>query len=126
MRRYKRKHKREGEFKSGLEQSISKRLPKGSKYEASNIAYVLPKKYKPDFDVPTEAGKIVYLEVKGWMRYEDQQKMRAVKFSNPDLDIRFYFPKDQKVQNSKMTNSQWCQKYGFPYAIGRLPRGWFK
>lgn len=117
--------KRTGKYKSVLEKKIAKLLGKRGKYECETLSYLLPKRYKPDFVVEL-SGRKMYLEIKGWFRYEDQQKMRAVKFSNPDLDIRMYFPKDQKVQGSKMLNSEWCVKHNFPYAIGRLPRSWYK
>jgi hypothetical protein len=120
------KYLRADGFRSGLEKTISKRLPKGTKFESEKIKYFIPKDYVPDFIIPTKSGKKIYLEVKGWMRYEDQQKMRAVKMCNPELDIRMYFPKDNKVQSSKLLNSEWCRKYGFPYAIEKIPRGWFK
>lgn len=110
-----------------LEKSVTKSLPRGRyKYEDEYLAYVIPHKYLPDFVITKHDGSKIYLEVKGFMRYEDQQKMKAVKFSNPDLDIRFYFPADKQVHKSKMKNSEWCEKYGFKYYIGRMPRGWWK
>ena len=118
--------KGKGGFRSPLEALVSKSLPKGMKFESEKIKYFVPKNYLPDFVYTRKDGKKIYLEVKGWMRYEDQQKMRAVKHCNPDLDIRFFFPKDNKVQSSKMLNSEWCEKYSFPYAIGKIPRSWFK
>ncbi len=111
---------------NSLEANVFKRLPKGARYEKEWIAYVLPKKYLPDFIVQTPSGHKIYVEVKGYMRYEDQQKMKAVKFSNPDLDIRFFFPQDKPIHKGKMLNSEWCKRYGFPCAIGRIPKGWFK
>lgn len=125
MKRFRRRSKRSGKYKSELEKKIAKVLGKRATYETEYIHYLLPKKYKPDFVVNKEAGKM-YIEVKGWFRYEDQQKMRAVKFSNPSLDIRMFFPTDSKVQGSKMKNSEWCEKYSFEYAIGTLPKDWLK
>ena len=93
-------------------------------YEAEKISYVIPKHYTPDFVVVKLDGAKAYLEVKGWFRFEDQQKMKAVRFSNPELDLRMYFPVDGKVQGSNMKNSEWCNKYGFKCYIGRLPRRW--
>src|SRR5262245_39724988 len=119
------RRKKKGEMNS-LERSVSTRLPKGKwGYEQDKLSYVIPHKYNPDFTIKTDS-RTIYLEVKGFLRWEDQQKMKAVKVSNPDLDIRFFFPRDQKVHKSKMLNSEWCEKYGFPYAIGKIPRGWFK
>lgn len=124
-RRYKKTSKRTGKYKSKLEAQIAKQLGKRATYETETLSYLQPKKYTPDF-VVAKADTKIYIEVKGWYRYEDQAKMRAVKASHPDLDIRMFFPNDNKVQSSKMTNSEWCKKYGFEYAIGSIPREWYK
>ena len=126
--RYKKKHVRADGFRSKLESEVSKVLEgKGLKvsFETEKLTYLLPKRYIPDFVVEYK-GKKIYLEVKGYLRFEDQQKMRAVKATNPELDIRFYFPRDQRVHTSKMLNSQWATKYNFPYYIGSLPKDWYK
>ena len=126
MRRFRKRSKRTGKYKSKLEEVIARRLGKKATYETETISYLLPKRYKPDFVVKRADGTKLYLEVKGWFRQEDQQKMKAVKFSNPDLDIRMFFPNDNKVQSSTMKNSEWCKKWGFPFSIGRLPKGWLQ
>lgn len=123
--RFQKRSKSYGKFKSKLEQEVNMMLPKDSKYEFETLLYVLPKRYTPDFNILAKSGKTIYLEVKGYFRFEDQQKMKAVKYNHPNLDIRMYFPRDNKVQNSGMLNSEWCEKYSFPYAIGKFPRGWF-
>lgn len=124
-KKFTKRSKRKGKYKSLLEASIAKTLPKNARYETERINYVLPKKYIPDFVVKTKDGRLIYLEVKGYLRYEDQAKMRSVKHSNPDIDIRLVFGADSKVQGSKMTNSQWCEKYNFPFCIGAPPKHWF-
>ena len=123
MRKFKKRSKRQGKYKSQLEASVAKRLGKRGKYEPVRLRYVVSRAYAPDFLVDTDGGPYL-LEVKGYLRYEDQAKMRAVKECNPEVDLRFYFPKNNKVMGSKMTNSEWCEKYGFKYTIGRFPRGW--
>lgn len=126
-KRYKRTGKRTGKYKSGLEDTVAKMLSRrDAKYETTRIPYVIPKNYIPDFTIKNNDGTIWHLEVKGWHRAEDQSKMRAVKFSNPEADIRFFFPKNGKVQGSSMLNSEWCEKYGFRYCIGKIPKGWFR
>lgn len=125
-KKFKLRSKRKGKYKSLLEASIAKTLPKNSKYETERINYVLPKKYIPDFIVKTKDGRSIYLEVKGYLRYEDQAKMKSVKHCNSNLDIRFVFGADSKVQGSKMTNSDWARKYNFPFCIGSPPKEWFQ
>lgn len=122
-KRYKKKSIRTGKYKSKLEALVAKMLGRKGRYETETLSYLQPKKYTPDF-VITKADKKVYVEVKGWFRYEDQAKMRAVKLTHPELDIRMFFPNDNRVQSSKMTNSQWCLKWNFPFAIGTIPKEW--
>lgn len=122
-KRYKKSSIRTGKYKSKLEALVAKMLGRKGRYETETLSYFQPKKYTPDF-VITKADKKVYVEVKGWFRYEDQAKMRAVKLTHPELDIRMFFPNDNRVQSSKMTNSQWCLKWNFPCAIGTIPKEW--
>ena len=124
--RYRKRSPKLGKFKSQLEQKIAKKLGKAGSYEFTTLNYLLPKRYIPDFHVTTKTGQQYYLEVKGYFRYEDQQKMKYVKISHPDLDIRMFFPVDGKVQGSKMRCSDWCVKYNYPFAVGSIPRDWLK
>jgi predicted nuclease of restriction endonuclease-like RecB superfamily len=116
------KNKKKGQFRSLLEHQISKTMPKrkGVKvtYESHSISYVIPRVYNPDFTIVLPSGRVIYIEVKGWYRQEDKVKMKCVKDCNPTLDIRFVFPR----KNNK--DIKWCEKYGFPYAIGRVPPEW--
>lgn len=116
--------KRKSKYKSDLERLVARMLGRKARYEQDRIAYVLPKTYIPDYTILLQDGHKIYLEVKGWLRVEDQRKMKAVKFSNPTADIRFFFPRDQRVQGSKMLNSEWCKRYNFVYCIGKIPKGW--
>lgn len=53
--------------------------------------------------------------------------MIAVKEFNPELDIRFYFPYDNKLRKSSKTRySDWCRKNGFPFYVGKVPKIWRK
>jgi hypothetical protein len=122
VRRYKRRSKRTGKYKSVLEKKIAKILGRKATYETEVLQYVMPKRYTPDFVVALPSDGRLYLEVKGFFRREDQAKMRAVKRCNPTTDIRMYFPNDNKVQGGRMTNSEWCKKYEFPFYIGELPK----
>ena len=111
--KYRKKHKRYGIYKSKLEQIVAKRLGKKAKYEPEKLRYVIPHNYTPDFVVTNKDGSKTYYEVKGYLRYEDQVKMRAVRACNPNLHIIFLFPKDQRVHRSQMLNSEWCRKNGY-------------
>lgn len=117
-------NKKKGQFKSQLEHKIWTSMPKkrGVKvsYETERIPYRTPGYYLPDFVVCFPEGRKLYIEVKGWFRAEDKRKMAAVKQCNPDLDIRMVFPSHNK------RNERWCAKHNYPYAIGSVPRTWFK
>ena len=124
MKRYKKKSLRTGRYKSRLEARVAKELGRKAKYEVDKLDYIVPakhRKYSPDFTI-IKTGNKIFIEVKGFLRYEDQAKMRWVKECNPDADIRFYFPYDNKVHLSKLKNSEWCAKHGFPCYIGVLPK----
>lgn len=96
-------------------------------YETHTIPYVLPKKYIPDFTITTKSGKTFHIEVKGYFRPEDVTKMKAVKFSNPDLDIRLLFAQDKPIRKgAKLTYMGWAQKHGFQAAVGKIPAAWLK
>ena len=120
------KAKRVGKYKSKLESIIAKRLGKKGKYEPTRIAYMRPGIYVPDYLVTPRTKSPFFLEVKGYLRSEDQAKMRAVKMTRPDLDIRFFFAQEGKIQGSKLSNISWCQKHGFQYAVGEIPRSWLQ
>lgn len=130
MRKYKKYSRKTGKFKSKLESTVAERLDKiGAlyEYEGESIEYVMPKKYIPDFIIEKKDGSKLYLEVKGWYRFEDMFKMKAVKRDNPGLDIRMVFAHDGKVSSkSDMRYSDWCDKNGFPYCIGDVPKHWIK
>lgn len=80
---------------------------------------------KQDVSLPLDDINI-YIEVKSWLDYEDQRKMKNVKRCNPLLDIRFIF-KDahKKLSTSNMTHAEWAEKYHFPWAQGEIPAEWY-
>lgn len=97
-------------------------------YETEKLNYVLEKNYWPDITITLTDGRKIYVECKGWFRPEDRTKMLAVKVANPETDIRFVFPRDNKLnKNTETTYSQWCERHGFPYHIGtEVPKAWLK
>lgn len=114
-------------YRSKLEEKFAdelKRLKANCAYESCKLNYVLERRYIPDFTVRTKSGKTIYLEVKGYLRPADRTKMVAVRKQNPGADIRFLFARNQLIKGSKMMYSDWCKKYGFKYAFGKVPKGW--
>lgn len=115
--------------KSDLEFEIWKQIRRKrveATYETEALPYIIERKYFPDFIIHSrELGKI-YVEVKGYLRPEDRSKLRAVKRANPSIDLRLLFAKDNRIPRSKMKYSDWAEKYGFQYAIGKVPEEWVK
>lgn len=87
------------------------------KYESEKISYLISGHYIPDFVLTTKTSKI-YIETKGHFRPEAKRKMTAVKKLHPTLDIRILFYSYSK------SSVKWCDKHGFPYAIGDIPDDW--
>jgi len=116
--------KRTTTFRSQFESRVARSLKRQEvsyAYEKLDLPYTVTRKYKPDFVL--ENG--IVIECKGYLDSADQRKMRAIKEQYPDLDIRMLFMKlDGKVQGSKMTNMQWCEKYDFPFAQEKIPKTW--
>lgn len=114
-----------------VECSLKRKLGRGRGsflYEKSKLKYTLYKNYIPDFEVTLKDGTSFFIEVKGYLRPTDRTKMAAVKRDNPEVDIRFIFPKDNKLNKSSPTTySQWAYKNGFPYYIGTdVPKEWLQ
>ncbi len=96
------------------------------RYERDKLKYSVPRSYVPDFTVLKSDGTLMFLEVKGYFRPEDRTKMRCVKHDNPEADIRLVFASDNKISSrSAMRYSDWAKKYGYPFAVGTIPREWF-
>lgn len=111
-------------FKSKFEEEIARsldRLKVEYAYEPTKLRYAVLRDYKPDFVLSNG----IYIETKGYFKSDDQRKMRAIKDQHPEIDIRMVFQRlAGRVQGSKMTNAEWCDKYGFQYADGKIPREW--
>lgn len=123
-------------MKSQLEREQWKTLQKKLKrtkikaaYESHRIPYtvVIHRNYVPDFVLTFPDGHERIIEIKGYLRPEDRQKMRFVKQQHPDMDVRMVFAKDNKMnKHSKTTYSMWAKKLGIPYSIGTIPSGWLQ
>lgn len=91
-------------------------------HKTDRIPYEEKHSYIPDFQLPNG----ILIETKGYFPDEDRVKMKAVKASHPELDIRFVFlnPKGKCTKGGKMTYADWADKYGFPWASKHLPIEW--
>lgn len=98
-------------------------------YERYKLPYTLNKQYTPDFTVVFGLKRqAMHIETKGYFDTAAQTKMKAVKKTNPDIDIRFVFMDASKPirKGSKTNYGQWADKYGFPWAEGSIPKEWLK
>lgn len=93
-------------------------------HEPHFLPYVIKGSYLPDFVLPNG----IYVEAKGYLDAAACRKMKAVKASNPHLDIRFVFQKANGKRNkrAKLKNWEWAEKHGFPWAEGTIPLEWWK
>lgn len=117
----------EPRFRSGLEENIwnsAKSCRKSLEFEPHFIPYIIKGNYLPDFILPNG----VYVEAKGYLDAAACRKMKAVKASNPHLDIRFVFQDANGKRNkrAKLRNWEWAERHNFPWAEGTIPLSWFK
>jgi len=116
-------------FRSNLELSVASDLhKKGIKYEyeKDTFGYVVKeKRYTPDFKLFPSG---VFVEVKGWFKPVDRSKHLYLKQQHPKLDLRFVFSNSKKklYKGSKTTYADWCDKHGFKWAEGTVPKNWSK
>ena len=120
---------KDGEYRSGFERRFASYLVSQGicfDYERDKIPYIVPpkeRKYLVDF---TTCG--IYIETKGRLTSADRKKYLQVKESNPDIDLRFVFQKDNRIyKGSKTYYSDWAEKNGFKYHVGcSLPDEWLE
>ncbi len=95
-------------------------------YETIKIKYT-PKErtYNPDFYLKDYD---ILIETKGRFTEADRAKHKRIKEQHPDLDIRFIFQrcKEKLYTGSKTSYADWCDKHGFKYAEGEIPKEWMK
>ncbi len=114
--------------RSRLEKTVADDLTeRGVKYlyEKDKVPYIVPESkhvYTPDFKLRCRKWVI---EAKGVLDADTRKKMLHVKASNPELDIRFVFQRDNVLRKgSKTKYSDWAVQHGFKYAIGKVPQEW--
>lgn len=106
-----------------MEARIGPRLiTAGAKYESQKLEYTQERTYLADFVL--QHGTII--EVKGLFTSADRTKMLAVKRAHPDADIRFVLatPNAYLTKAKRLTQGQWCNRHGFPYAHNDVPASW--
>ena len=126
-------------FRSGLEEDTARFLQSQGVdfgYESLKLEYEKParqSKYTPDFIITTKPDgtlrdKPMIVETKGRFQTEDRQKHLLIKRQHPDRDIRFVFnnPNARLSKASKTTYAMWCEKHGFQYAKGTIPKAWLE
>lgn len=76
--------------------------------------------YTPDFVV-----KRIIIEAKGKFTSENRTKMLDVIKAWPEYDIRMWFMYDNKLsKSSKVRYSDWCEKHGIKYHVGKEAPPW--
>jgi len=128
-------------YRSKFEVSIAKELTCLGikfKYEHKSFSYLDPvpraecsdcnskdvfvrRSYTPDFFL--ENGIII--EAKGKLDFAARKKLKAIKASNPDLDLKILFMRDQKISKGSTTlYSEWAYQHGFDYQVTNVPKRW--
>ena len=131
------------EYKSGFEASLAAQLTRAKiqfEYEPGPLPYLLvistgrcgdcnsknvvsKRKYIPDW---VFGGKIV-VESKGKFTSEMRTKMLSVIASNPELDIRMLFMRDNWLTRAKKHKyTEWCKQKGIKCAVGEFPKEWLR
>lgn len=102
--------------------SALKRAGVHHSYESMKLKYTKECKYTPDFVLDNG----IILEVKGYWQASDRTKHLRVREAHPDLDIRFVFQRATNTLNktSKTTYADWCDKHGFKWCEGDIPKEW--
>jgi len=117
-------------YRSGLEEKVSRQLEASGlqwSYESMKIKYLEPETwhtYTPDFPLGKNAQIII--ETKGRFQSDDRKKHLMIKAQHPELDIRFVFenPNTKINKVSKTSYADWCNKYGFKWAVKLIPQEW--
>jgi hypothetical protein len=139
-------HRKWVQKRSSFEDTIDEQLAKAGvnyAYESTTIPWVdkvssgvcfkcghsevgQRRNYTPDFEVETGSGVKFTIEVKGYLDDEDRSKLRAIRKQYPDLDLRIVFQRDNRIPRTKEKTrySAWAAKYGFKYAVGKVPEEW--
>ena len=116
---------RRSKYRSRFEEKVASALERAGvhhSYEKLKLTYTKECKYTPDFVLDNG----IILEVKGYWQASDRTKHLRVREAHPDLDIRFVFQRASNTLNktSKTTYGDWCDKHGFLWCEGDIPKEW--
>lgn len=80
--------------------------------------------YTPDFFLPNG----IVIEAKGKFVARERTKILAVMETNPELDLRMMFQRDNKLTKRSTTRySEWCDRHNIRYHIGTdIPIDWIE
>lgn len=94
-------------------------------YEDFKIPYIKPES-RHTFIPDIWLGNGIVVELKGLFTSDDRKKMRIVKATYPDLDIRMVFSNSRTPirKGSKTSYARWAEDNGFPFADKRVPVEW--
>lgn len=112
-------------YRSKFEELVAKEIAKAKKrlkkpkYEPTTLDYTLHLEYNPDWEVTLKKDESkVYIEAKGKFNYIERRKALAVIASNPGIDLRFVFMRDNKISSkSKTRYTDWCRKHGIKCSV---------
>jgi hypothetical protein len=115
-------------YRSKAEQFFAEYLETNSikfEYENFSIPYVITKHYYPDFFI---SDYNFFVEYKGYFKPSDRGKHLLFKQQHPNIDIRFVFQNARNKINkkSKTTYGDWCDRHGFIWAEGTIPKSWLR
>lgn len=113
-------------FKGKFEQAVlSGRTDLYDFYESEIIRIQLSVTYTPDLYIPLSDGNARAIELKGYLRIDDKQKLVAVVRSG--ISVCVLLQKDHKPQGSKRPATKWCVMNGIHCAVGeQIPVEWLK
>lgn len=112
-------------YRSNFEKTVAKDLTEQKvkfKYETLKIPYTKECTYTPDFILPNG----IIIETKGRFMAADRSKHLRIREQAPEHDIRFIFmnPNVKLSKKSKTTYGEWCDKNGFKWSYGLIPKSW--
>lgn len=73
--------------------------------------------YTPDLHLGPPASTGVFVEIKGRLTPQDQDKHLKVREEHPDMDVRFVF-------GALGDGPRWAERHGFEWNIGTVPLEW--